>query len=105
MKPGNVAVLLGSRQHIYHHIVKSKSYGRHRGVSEDKQQEAGRVFSHVLRVNLSCVSPIGMEAIKNLKMVEAAREEAKRILTEDLTLTKYPALKSNLDDRTKSHFE
>ena len=51
------------------------------------------------------ISDIGMEAIKNLKMVEAAREEAKRILAEDLALAKYPTLKSNLDDRTKSHFE
>ena len=51
------------------------------------------------------ISDIGMEAIKNLKMVEAAREEAKRILSEDITLLKYPKCKAHLEDRTQSHFE
>ncbi|KKU78570.1 MAG: ATP-dependent DNA helicase RecG [Parcubacteria group bacterium GW2011_GWA2_47_7] len=51
------------------------------------------------------ISDIGMEAIKNLKMVEAAREEAKRILSGDLALAKYPTLKKQLEERTKSHFE
>ncbi|OGZ06381.1 MAG: hypothetical protein A2845_00990 [Candidatus Lloydbacteria bacterium RIFCSPHIGHO2_01_FULL_49_22] len=51
------------------------------------------------------ISDIGMEAIKNLKMVEAAREEAKRILGEDISLTKYPTLMAQLEERTRSHFE
>ncbi len=51
------------------------------------------------------LSDIGMDAIKNLKMVEAAREEAKRLLTLDITLSTYPTLKSKLDDRTRNHFE
>ncbi len=51
------------------------------------------------------ISDIGMDAIKNLKMVEAAREEAKRMLGEDITLLKYPAVKTNLEERTRSHFE
>jgi ATP-dependent DNA helicase RecG len=51
------------------------------------------------------ISDIGMEAIKNLKMVEAAREEAKRILGEDITLAKYPTCKTRLEERAKSHFE
>lgn len=51
------------------------------------------------------ISDIGMEAIKNLKMVEAAREEAKRILGEDISLAKYPTLMAQLEERTRSHFE
>ena len=38
------------------------------------------------------VSDIGMEAIRNIKMVEAARTEASRLITKDRTLSKYPAL-------------
>ncbi len=48
---------------------------------------------------------IGMEAIKNIKMVEAAREEAKRILTEDLLLAQHPILKEKLTQTKISHFE
>ncbi len=51
------------------------------------------------------ITDIGMDAIKNLKMVEAAREEAKRILDEDITLATYPLLQFNLTLRTQSHFE
>lgn len=52
------------------------------------------------------ISDIGMEAIKNIKMVEAAREEAKRLLSEDITLSHYPAILSRLADREKpTHFE
>ncbi len=52
------------------------------------------------------ITDIGMEAIKNIKMVEAAREEAKRILTEDLLLTEHPRLKAHLESRTQgTHFE
>ena len=51
------------------------------------------------------ISDIGMEAIKNIKMVEAAREEAKRILGEDITLKNYPLLTNILEKRTHSHFE
>jgi ATP-dependent DNA helicase RecG len=52
------------------------------------------------------ITDIGMEAIKNIKMVEAAREEARRILEEDLMLTNYPLLRERLEDRGKAtHFE
>jgi ATP-dependent DNA helicase RecG len=52
------------------------------------------------------ISDLGMEAIKNLKMVEAAREEAKRLLAEDIALRKYPLLKNQLEKRGKpTHFE
>ncbi|MES2994619.1 MAG: ATP-dependent DNA helicase RecG [Patescibacteria group bacterium] len=39
------------------------------------------------------VSDIAMEALKNIKMVEAARTEAGRLIREDPELTDYPALK------------
>jgi ATP-dependent DNA helicase RecG len=52
------------------------------------------------------ISDLGMEAIKNIKMVEAAREEAKRLLTEDITLAAYPTLRETLTLREKpGHFE
>lgn len=39
------------------------------------------------------VSDIAMEALKNIKMVEAARTEAARLIQEDPELTQYPALR------------
>jgi ATP-dependent DNA helicase RecG len=52
------------------------------------------------------ISDMGMEAIKNMKMVEAAREEAKRLLTLDITLQSYPIIALRLDGREKkTHFE
>ncbi|OHA58763.1 MAG: ATP-dependent DNA helicase RecG [Candidatus Vogelbacteria bacterium RIFOXYD1_FULL_44_32] len=51
------------------------------------------------------VTDVGMEAIKNIKMVEAAREEAKKILETDVGLKKHPELKSRLHDRQEVHFE
>lgn len=51
------------------------------------------------------VSDLGMEAIKNPKMVEAARTEAKKIIEEDL-LSHYPELERALTLRIKEmHFE
>lgn len=40
------------------------------------------------------ISDIGMEAIKNMRLVEAARTEAARIIEEDSSLSEYPLLKS-----------
>lgn len=53
------------------------------------------------------VSDIAMEALQNLKMVEAARTEAKIIVEEDLNLKKYPYIKENLKNRKNNiiHFE
>jgi ATP-dependent DNA helicase RecG len=52
------------------------------------------------------VTDLAMEAIQNIKMVEAARTEAKRIITEDFTLSNYPTLKNRLATQTDSiHFE
>jgi len=53
------------------------------------------------------ISDIGMEAIKNIKMVEAARAEAERLLKEDETLKKYPKIIEKLLRRKTSeiHFE
>jgi ATP-dependent DNA helicase RecG len=52
------------------------------------------------------ISDLGMEAIKNMKMVEAAREEARRLLEEDIDLKKYPLLRERLSSRiTPTHFE
>ena len=52
------------------------------------------------------ITDLGMEAIKNIKMVEAARTEAIRIITEDEDLKKYPVLQKTLTEKNlKLHFE
>jgi len=55
------------------------------------------------------ISDIGMEALRNIKMVEAARAEAEYLLTQDETLSKFPLLHAKLAHRkTESeaiHFE
>lgn len=51
------------------------------------------------------LSDIAMEAIKNIKMVEAARKEAKRMITEDPTLSKHPDLAEALAKQEDVHFE
>lgn len=53
------------------------------------------------------ISDIGMEAIKNLKMVEAARTEAKNMIEKDSSLGDYPLLEQKLSRRQSEsiHFE
>jgi len=55
------------------------------------------------------ISDIGMEALRNLKMVEAARAEAEYLLTQDESLSKYPLLMAKLTHRKSDgeaiHFE
>lgn len=54
----------------------------------------------------SGLTDLGMEALKNLKMVEAARAEAERITEEDETLAHYPVLRDAVQERKeKLHFE
>ncbi|MEK7575301.1 MAG: DEAD/DEAH box helicase, partial [Patescibacteria group bacterium] len=52
------------------------------------------------------VSDIAMEALQNLKMVEAARLEANRLLDIDPTLSRYPTLSESVRNRgAEVHFE
>lgn len=53
------------------------------------------------------ISDIGMEAIKNLKMVEAARTEAKNMVGKDSSLNAYPLIQQKLSRRKSEaiHFE
>ena len=52
------------------------------------------------------ITDLGMEAIKNIKMVEAARTEARAILKKDFELKKYPLIKTKLSrQRSEIHFE
>jgi ATP-dependent DNA helicase RecG len=52
------------------------------------------------------ITDLGMEAIKNIKMVEAARTEAIRLIEADPELTKYPLLKQKVHEKTgEFHFE
>lgn len=52
------------------------------------------------------ITDLGMEAIKNIKMVEAARAEAIRLIEEDPELTKYHLLKQKVQEKSSEfHFE
>ncbi|MEK7568820.1 MAG: ATP-dependent DNA helicase RecG [Patescibacteria group bacterium] len=52
------------------------------------------------------ISDLGMEAIKNIKMVEAARTEASRIISEDPNLAQYPLLQSRIaNEHQDIHWE
>lgn len=52
------------------------------------------------------ITDLGMEAIKNIKMVEAAREEATRLIDKDPELVNYPLLKKKIKERVDEfHFE
>ncbi len=52
------------------------------------------------------ISDLGMEAIKNIKMVEAARKEATALIDTNPTLADFPLLKEHLESATtKIHFE
>lgn len=52
------------------------------------------------------ITDLGMEAIKNIKMVEAARTEAVRLIEEDPELKKYPLLKEKVKSKVSEfHFE
>ena len=53
------------------------------------------------------ISDIGMEAIKNIKMVEVARAEAKNLIEKDPSLSVYPLLQQKLSHRQSAaiHFE
>ncbi|MES2930932.1 MAG: ATP-dependent DNA helicase RecG, partial [Patescibacteria group bacterium] len=52
------------------------------------------------------ITDLGMEAIKNIKMVEAARTEAIRLVTEDKDLSLYPLLAKVLSEKNLDlHFE
>ncbi len=53
------------------------------------------------------ISDVAMEALKNLKMVEAARAEAEKMVSEDPEFEKYPLVQEELSRRKKEeiHFE
>jgi len=51
------------------------------------------------------ISDLGMEAIKNIKMVEAARAEAKELIAKDPELKKYPHLANHITKSPLTHLE
>ncbi len=52
------------------------------------------------------ITDLGMEAIKNIKMVQAAREEAVKLIEEDSELSSYPLLKEKVKEKAgEFHFE
>lgn len=53
----------------------------------------------------SGITDIGMEAIKNIKLVEAARVEAKELIKKDIELTSLPQVHTELLKRESVHLE
>ena len=53
----------------------------------------------------SGVSDIGMEAIRNIKMVEVARTEARKLIEHDPELREFPALHKKITHADAVHFE
>jgi ATP-dependent DNA helicase RecG len=51
------------------------------------------------------ISDVGMEALKNIKMVEAARLESQKLLKSDPELKKYPLILERLKKQNHFHFE
>jgi len=51
------------------------------------------------------VSDMGMDALKNMKMVEAARIESQKIIEADQDLKKHPLIALRLKQKDKVHFE
>ena len=52
------------------------------------------------------VSDVAMDALQNLKLVEAARNEAIRIISEDTDLVRYPSLREAVSAKdSEMHFE
>mgnify|MGYP001568312363 CR=1 FL=1 len=51
------------------------------------------------------VSDLAMEALKNIKMVEAARLEARFLIEKDPDLKKYPLLAKHFSEKTAVHME
>ncbi|MCR4274507.1 MAG: ATP-dependent DNA helicase RecG [Candidatus Campbellbacteria bacterium] len=51
------------------------------------------------------ITDVGMEALRNLKMVEAARNEARQLIETDSELRNTPLLKDAVRERESVHFE
>ncbi|MCC7436763.1 ATP-dependent DNA helicase RecG [Candidatus Nomurabacteria bacterium] len=51
------------------------------------------------------ISDIGMEALRNIKLVEAAQKSAKDLINNDPELSKYPILKEVIKKYDQIHFE
>jgi len=51
------------------------------------------------------ISDIGMEALQNPRLIEAARKEAGEIVTDDTTLEKHPALRARVEAVSKKMHE
>ena len=52
------------------------------------------------------ITDLGMEAIKNIKMVSAARDEAIKMIAKDPDLKNYPLLKQKVHEKAgEFHFE
>jgi len=66
-----------------------------------KQRGAGELYGR----KQWGISDVGMEALQNIKMVEAARHEAQKLITKDPELTAHPMLAREVGRRGDVHFE
>ncbi len=64
-----------------------------------------RGVGSLMSSNQSGMSDIGMEALKNLKLVELAKKYAEQILKEDPKLEKYKSLKQKIEESREVHME
>ncbi len=73
-------------------------------LAENDMMERGP--GHFAGVKQSGISDLAMEALKNIKLVEAAKKEARNILEKDKELKNYKEIKERLTAREKTiHFE
>ena len=85
------------------HALKSAKNGFELAEFDLQQRGAGQLAG----IRQWGISDLGMEAIKNIKMVEAARVETIKLIENNPTLSKFPLLKERLESSTstKIHFE
>lgn len=99
--------------YLFSESSSKKSKDRLRALSEAKNgfalaeaDLALRGAGELIGIKQSGLTDRGMDALKNLKMVEAARDEARRLVEEDPTLKSVPLLKERSDELIrKLHFE
>jgi ATP-dependent DNA helicase RecG len=51
------------------------------------------------------ISDLGMEALRNVRLIRAARDEAARLVADDPSLSRHPALKKRVESAASGHRE
>ena len=108
---------VGRREHQSYCYLFSESYGEmtrarlkalvtaKNGFELAEQDMLARGIGTLIDGKQWGLSDLAMEAIKNPKLVEIARDEARELVDNDPTLENYPLLKSLINERQKVHME